>query len=283
VTALVTSLAVALAPVAGVGQTGPDAGVALPLDAKARLGRARVCIAAVDYACAAAELAEARDSLGGASPALRAAVLRASAEVALATGQAQVAESFLKDLLADDPDFSVTGDEWQPAWREALERVRAAMPDRKPPHLEVEPAPACRAGEAVTIRVTAEDPSGVSGVRLHLGGRAARDVVLVTADGTRWSVLLPAEDVVPPGVTFWIEATDGKGNVARAGSFEEPLRVTVQPAAESRPLVKQWWLWTVVGVVAAGLGTGIYFLARHESGGGGDRGSVPVEVRWPYR
>ncbi|MEZ4307674.1 MAG: hypothetical protein R3F14_06465 [Polyangiaceae bacterium] len=52
-------------------------------------------------------------------------------------------------------------------------------------------------------------------------------------------------------------ARDGDGlPLGRLGSSARPVEITPPPVKEERPLVQQWWLWTAVGAVAAGIAVG---------------------------
>lgn len=265
----------------------PLPSAAQPIPPAERLRRARACLAALDQPCAESEVAEARASVDALSPADRLALLRLEAEVSLSAGRLPEAARRLVALLEADPAFEPPPGAWPAGWRAELDRVRAGLPDGDAPVLEVEVPAALREGEAAEVRVRATDRSGVGEVLLGLAGPEPRQIPLATSDGRTWRATVPAADVRRPDLSLWVEARDLKGNgPARWGSPADPQRLPVAPPAPPprRPLVKQWWFWTVIGVAAAGTGVGLYYLGRGQ-GGPGTRDSGPgrldVEVRWP--
>jgi hypothetical protein len=270
----------------------PTALVALPAPADdagppARLERARVCQAALDYECAEREIGALRGDLDRLPAADRVQALRILAEVALATGRRDVADERLRALLDLKPDFEPRPGAWPPGWVSALDRARLEMPDRLPPELRVDvPAPV-RARSPMTVEARVSDRSGVGAVTLFVAGNPELRLPMATSDGQAWTATVPGERIDEPDVAIRVEAFDLAGNgPARWGSPGEPRRVPVSPpAAEPEtPLVKQWWLWTVVGAVAIGTGVGIYYLARMGQGsdaGVPGPGRLDVEVRWP--
>jgi hypothetical protein len=264
----------------------PPAGGA-GLDAPARLERARVCRAALDFACAEEELAAARAGLGDLPPEVRVEVLVLSAETALSTGRRADAEAHLRGLLDLRPDWVPAAGSWPSGWVAALERVRDSLPDRLPPSLDANlPGDAC-AGRSAVVGVRARDRSGMGPVVLVLPGPPPVRIPMTTSDGETWTATVPAERVAEPGVPFWIEAFDLAGNgPATWGGPDRPrtLPVGPVPARPSRPLVRQWWFWTAIGAVAAGAAVGVYYLARPRAGssvGVPGPGRIDVEVRWP--
>jgi len=70
-------------------------------------------------------------------------------------------------------------------------------------------------------------------------------------------------------VDYYIAGLDKAGRwVANMGNPKQPMTFrmnlmqgTLPEGIRKTPLLKSWWFWTLVGVGAAGLGTGIYFLA----------------------
>jgi hypothetical protein len=73
---------------------------------------------------------------------------------------------------------------------------------------------------------------------------------------------VPANEVLPPVVEYYLEAVDEAGiAVAARGDAYAPLRVVV-PQAESPSIVTRWWFWTGAAVLVAGVAVGTYFLVR---------------------
>jgi hypothetical protein len=264
---------------------------AAPPTPKERLERARVCMAALDFDCAEAELREARAALATLAGPEAVDVLRLSAEAAFATGRKEAAASHVETLLGIAPDFEPGAKAWPPVWREVLQRLRAALPDRAVPELEVEAPGSAPAGRDLELKVRATDPSGVGGVTIHVDGTPPRPIPLATADGRTWTGVVPGPLVAEPGLDLWITAFDLKGNgPAEWGTPGSPRRIPVSPVpsrppAERPSILTRWWFWTAVGVVAAGTGVGIWLLARNRGSDKGPTGqtsgTVHVEVQWP--
>jgi hypothetical protein len=87
-------------------------------------------------------------------------------------------------------------------------------------------------------------------------------------------------------IEFWAEAR-GPSGAATAAASDRPLELPVvaragalppvtaekdqSPPNKKKSIVKAWWLWTTVGIVAAaGLGVGLYYALRPPSGGTAD-------------
>lgn len=253
---------------------------ASPVPAAKRLERARLCYEAMDYPCAERELLEARGALAQLPHADAVAILRLSAEAALASDRRGDAETHLKALLERAPDFAVASSAWPPAWRDVLAAVRKAMPDRTPPQLSVTASGEVERGQPLKVVVRAADRSGVGRVLLHVrrGTTPPEVLALSTQDGRLWTAELVAG--AEPDIALWVEAWDLASNgPATWGSAAAPRVVTVRapppdpppdgatdpPVGGARPetpLVQRWWFWTLIGVGVAGTATLVYFLTR---------------------
>ena len=244
-----------------------------PLGPQQRLARGEVCLAALDFECAEAELAEARKGHEKLSPGERRQVFRLSAETALSLEKRAHARSYLTSLLELSPGFMPRPGAWPKPWLVVLEEARGARPDRDPPQLRVALPMTTPAGKEVVIEVEAIDRSGVGGVTaFSKTGSGVQRLVLGTTDGRLWRATLPADRVVGPVLQLWIEATDSKGNgPARWGSAAEPQRIVVvagETHEEAPSLVTRWWFWTAIGgAVAAATAVTVYLVTREDEAG----------------
>lgn len=138
-------------------------------------------------------------------------------------------------------------------------------------------------GESVSISATITDNSGVKEAvlfyreigasqfkRLQMGRQIGGDIYLI---------MLPA--IQPPGIEYYIQATDAAGNSLLRGHSFSPLTVKVtQPApvvAETEPSLTtemakkeegtSMWVWVGLGALAVGV---LAVAAGGGGGGGGD-------------
>jgi len=172
------------------------------------------------------------------------------------------ARAAFERMLAIDPYHALREPSGSPKIREFVERVRRAQVADAAidPELElvVDAPEAARASATLSVAVRAEG-AAVAAVRVHHRSDEER----------RWQAteLAPAgegafEGEVPTPATtgrmlLYAEARDGAGSVVgRAGEPHWPLEVDVRDELP-KPLLRQWWLWTLVGVAVVGLGVGL--------------------------
>ncbi len=100
-------------------------------------------------------------------------------------------------------------------------------------HLSPAPRPKAiraRAGHEVAIPVEwADAPPAVSG-EVHFRNRRSagwRTVAALPGPAGSLRAFVPAEEVVPPAIEYWLETRDASGAVHRTGSPEDPLIVRV--------------------------------------------------------
>jgi hypothetical protein len=165
-------------------------------------------------------------------------------------------------MLAIDPYHALREPSGSPKIRDFVERLRrervsdAALD----PELElvVDAPEAARASATMPIAVQARGAE-VASVRVHHRSDEERQ--------WRATELAPAgegafEGEVPTPVTtgrmlLYAEARNGEDDlVGRAGEPHWPLEVDVRDELPE-PLIRQWWLWTLVGVAVVGLGVGL--------------------------
>ncbi len=175
--------------------------------------------------------------------------------------EAEARDAFER-MLAIDPYHALREPSGSPKIRAFVEQLRrervsdAALD----PELElvVDAPEAARASATLPVAVEARGAE-VATVRVHHRSDEEREF-----EATE---LAPAgegafEGEVPTPVTtgrmlLYAEARDGRGNlVGRAGEPHWPLEVDVRDELP-KPLLRQWWLWTLVGVAVVGLGVGL--------------------------
>lgn len=223
----------------------------------AGLARARVCYEALDYECAARELAALREGLPAADPAEAVAILALSAEVALSTGRRAEAIDALAALLAREPSWEPPAGAWPATWRSALAEARGRLPDRDAPALAGE-VPRARAGVALPIELAVTDRAGVARVILHVlrPGAAPGDTLSFAMEprgAGRYGATVPAELVTGPALLMWAEAWDRLDNGPGTwGSREAPRRVEVVAAPDDASVTSEWWFWTAIGAAVVG-------------------------------
>lgn len=218
--------------------------------------------------------------------------------VAFSRGDKAEARKALERLFQVRPEYAVPKGA-SPKLRDLFAEVQADVRARrvKPVTLEFDPPSALAAGGPVLWKLSARDVS--QGVRLRLlfrraGSEAFGSLDFKHGEGELWTATLPGDelplDEAPFALEFYLEAQDASGRrLAGRGDALSPLTARVRapstgavavggateptPVDESSPWYTKWWLWTGVGVVAAGgAAVGIYLLTRDSTG------TVPVTV-----
>ena len=181
--------------------------------------------------------------------------------------------------------------------------------DRTPPVIQHQPQDrSAPSGNPLLIEATVTDNAAVSEVTLYyrvMGNVEYFNFSMKQTKGDLYSATIPAEDVIEPGMEYYIQAADKAGNVVLRGFSFSPLVVTVAPVLfpvqpvekkeekvkeapvvevppAERPLLKteekpkgwaekNWWILAILGgvVVAAAAGGG-------GGGGGGNGGGAPT-------
>jgi hypothetical protein len=180
---------------------------------------------------------------------------------------------------------------------------KAASNDTEPPaieHARIEHAPL---GQAIVVKAKITDQSEIfaPSVQFRPKGSKEYDAIEMRKTASGYEATIPAEQV-NTDIEYFIEAFDANGNgPARAGSPEEPIRVSVfdaahpppsraarprekieevaepapLPAEDQESVLSKWWFWTVV-VAAAGGGVAAYLALRP-----GNVSAVDVQVHGP--
>jgi len=111
------------------------------------------------------------------------------------------------------------------------------------------------------IAVKVEDENGVVAVKIYyrtIGENSTYKALplLPSANAVFYSVDLPAEAFIEPGIEYYIEARDVANNVSQAPFPGTPRRIAVNKAlqtiVQSSDKKINWW-WVALGVVAAGV------------------------------
>ena len=163
--------------------------------------------------------------------------------------------------------------------------------DISAPNIQHEPSQeSVGAGESLEIMAIITDDEGVKEATLYyrsVGNVEYFSLKMTPLEGDAYTAIIPREDVLEPGMEYYVQASDKAGNVVLRGFSFEPLVVTVAPVLPtmefppsedlvlktegppSKPWYKKWWVWTIVGAVAIGGA-----VAASGGGGGGGDGST---------
>lgn len=180
----------------------------------------------------------------------------------LALGREEEAAGAYRSMLPLDPDFE-PGDDVAPRMRQFFAEIRAQWEAEgrpggaPPPPVEIghrSPAEAER-GTPVTLSARVTDPA-VRVAQLVLAYRQGTDAVFQRRDARlsdgSYVATIPAEDVQPPLLEYYLEALDAQGlPLAALGDVAAPLRITVPQPGEAGVL-EEWWFWTILGAVVVG-------------------------------
>lgn len=165
-------------------------------------------------------------------------------------------------MLGIDPYHALREPSGSPKIREFVERLRRQLvadaaidPELQ---LVVDAPEAARASATLPVAVRSEG-AAVAAVRVHHRSDEERQWQATELAPTGEGAF---EGEVPTPATtgrmlLYAEARDGAGSVVgRAGEPHWPLEVDVRDELPV-PLVRRWWLWTLVGVAAVGLAVGL--------------------------
>lgn len=218
----------------------------------------------------------------------RNAGLEAQAMVLIARRRAPQARAVLAQLYSRDPDHRITDPDAGPDVRNEFDRARAAHPAPVSVTIEdmTDDALGSRVSPTVQVQITGGGDA-VQELRLWYrnGAEGTFQQIIMNLDAdTRMArariPLADGRDEYP--AQYYVDATAPSGAaLQRLGAPETPL-VIVVPAAPDIPVARigdgvfagtgpgdgpapggdvtqEWWFWTLLAVVAAGVGVGIYF------------------------
>jgi tetratricopeptide (TPR) repeat protein len=215
----------------------------------------------------------------GNSPQQEAAIFEALGLSYLALSRDDEADGAFRRLLANNPEhhldagtaprivefFNRTRQRWIADGRPGAARVDAPARAPRPVTIEhVSPAQQTRS-TALELTATLTDPDRRS-AGLVLAWRSGSHGLFHRANAENrsgtFAAMVPASDVRPPVVEYYLEAVDENGIAVTArGDAYAPLRVVV-PQEESPSVFTRWWFWTGAAVIVAGVAVGSYFLFR---------------------
>ena len=184
-------------------------------------------------------------------------------------------------MLRIDPYHALREPSGSPKIRSFVEGLRAEMvPDAAldPDAVFTAELPeAGRAGDTIAVRVTS---AGISPTRVDVLHRSdeqrdwSRSALERRGEAHEGSVPAPA---TTGRLLLYAEARDKSGRVVgRAGEPHWPLEVAIRDELP-QPLVRRWWLWTLVGVAVVGATVGLgVVLTQPERAPAGSLGRVEL-------
>lgn len=171
------------------------------------------------------------------------------------------AQQALALLFSRDPGHRRRVTDLGPAVDAAFARAEQSPREPLDVGVEVALAPAQPQQLALSVRLP-RGQSAVESVHLHLRLSGDREAHLVSDTHGQAHVSFPLSVLTPDDgvLRLYIDAHAPSGVVlASAGSAEVPLRFTAPApplagcAVVEKPLRKQWWVWTTVGLVLSGI------------------------------
>lgn len=205
----------------------------------------------------------------------------------LALNRDEEAAGAYRHMLPLAPDF-VPGEDVSPRVREFFNRVSAeweaaGRPGSGPPppiDIRHRSPPRAERNTEVTLSAELEDPAGRA-ASVVLAYRQGTEAVFTRRDARAsdgaWIATIPANDIRPPLVEYYFEVLDAQGlPIAARGDVAAPLRIAVP--APGGEVWEEWWFWTIIGVVAAGLVIGAVVIADQLSQQGPNTGTLIVTV-----
>jgi hypothetical protein len=177
-----------------------------------------------------------------------------------------------------------------------LRAAQLSLPSDKPTAPEISHGiipGSLEAGSSVQIKVTVNHNAKIKSVTLFYRTKGTQEyksaAMYRIGDSNEYAVTLGKDDVVAPGVEYYIQALDVTGNSLLHGYSHSPLTLSVVPAAtpkaQNNEVVTQkaaagnlledstsgkkkhkTWLWITLGALAVGV------IAAATSGGGGGGG-----------
>ncbi len=233
-----------------------------------------------------------RDALNSLKAALRvkknsrrdiAEIYRYMGSIYIIQGQKKNATRAFRLLLKVDPDHEMNPLLTSPKILTFFNKVKEAVLKKERVIMRHSPLAEVAAAERLEIRAYVVDlHQRLKNVRVYYRKRGTPTYSIVqmktakkTGKGKGTSTYIgfipfvwQVTDEVELFVDYYIAGIDAKGRwVANVGTPKQPqnfrinlMAGTVPEGSRSTPLLKQWWFWTLVGVGAAGIAAGSYFI-----------------------
>jgi hypothetical protein len=189
--------------------------------------------------------------------------------------RAEEADAAVRGLYALDESFVLPSTE-SPRFRDFFESTKKKWTDEGKPGKAVEavatdkPADVVKVthsspaqvppGTAIKLSGEVDDAKGrVRGVQLFYRTGAKGKFIIVAGTYTlgKFNAQIPAKDVRPPLVEYYLEAVDNGGlPIASRGDAATPLRIAV-PEPQKSSVLTSAAFWVPVGVVVVGVAVGV--------------------------
>lgn len=230
------------------------------------------------------------------TPAQKVEIYRLLALNYITLGRKDEAESAVRGLLVQQPDYALPASE-SPRFRDFFAQARSKWeaegrpgltkeePTQKPVVMKHGTPAEADAEKNIELRGRLDDPDGrVGTVKLYYrtGSKGDFTEAMATVDAGAVRAQIPASAVKPPLVDYYFEVLDGGGGViATRGDASAPLRIAVPEPS------KGWVLPVAIagGVVGAAAIFGILAAAgvfssstKENPGGGAGKSTVSVSI-----
>jgi hypothetical protein len=193
--------------------------------------------------------------LSSPSRSVRAEALQIAAVVRLLVGEAARGAETVATLYELAPAFRLDDPSLPPRVTDVFE-AEAARPHARSVTLAIRPS----ATERGVFDLSAPEPASRIDLACSPGASPSFAPVTVTRERGGFSFRLPL--IAPHRCHALARDADGLP-VGRLGSASRPVNLAPPPA--TTPLVKQWWLWTSVGVAVAAVAVGAAVAAKETS------------------
>jgi tetratricopeptide (TPR) repeat protein len=207
----------------------------------------------------------------------------------LVIGKRQKAREAFEELLAIDPQYTLSEPSRSPKLRAFFEEVRGSFVPgarRRAPDVELAHAAPSAAQAGRPLEMAAQVSRGAPSVE-DVSLRARRQGLLTfdarhmrREDEGRFRLTYsPPHDSAGYVLEYYLEARDGQGRVvARVASPERPIALPVQ--GMPTPWFKRWYVWATVGAVVAGVVVGVAVAESAQRAPAGTLGKVDLGIRF---